>query len=121
MCKAWVAEGRASMDFDRGLHRKLRLSTAFRAGSVQTVGNAERDWPLCANLPAYHSGGVRFSKTGTAFAPALCVVSGRLSTFPATTATTAKKNFLFMLFRSRIVLGIHRINRRPILTPFGVV
>src|SRR5580658_8760536 len=83
----------------------LRLSTAFLDPIVQTVGKAGPNSVQFTGLPPFPFLGTQFSKTGTSAIPARCLVPDLLSTFPARTVTTTKKEWIFLSFFVVEVLG----------------
>jgi hypothetical protein len=77
----------------------LPLSTAFFQPPVQTVGKTGLNSTLSATLPAFHFVGAWFSKTGRRLILAVRLVSASLSTFPSSTATTTKREWIIFAFR----------------------
>jgi hypothetical protein len=95
MCKAGFFATRIRPAFDRTLHSRQPLSTASHGLAVHTVGKAGPNSKIFAGLPAFHFASARFSKTGMGAIPAIRLVSGLLSTFPAPTVTTTNKEYIF--------------------------
>ena len=100
MCKPGFFATRIGPALDRALHSRQPLSTASSAHAVHTVGKAGRNSNVFTGLPAFHFTSVQFSKTGRAAIPAIRLVSGLLSTFPAPTVTTTNKEYIFKAFHS---------------------
>jgi hypothetical protein len=117
MCKVSLAQAGVNLGWERALHSPPILSTGFLKTSVQTVGNAVLNSAVFPTLPAFHFRRDRFSKTCTGVIHGAWWVSVPLSTFPATTVTTAKRGCInFCFYRSSsggAVLhpGIHRKKR----------
>jgi hypothetical protein len=100
LCKPRFFATRIGAAFDRALHSRQPLSTASSAHAVHTVGKAGRNSNIFTGLPAFHFASVQFSKTGRVFIHAIRLVSGLLSTFPASTVTTTNKEYIFKAFYS---------------------
>ena len=106
MCKAGFFATRIRPVFDRTLHSRQPLSTASHGLAVQTVGKSGPNSKIFGSLPAFHFAGVQFSKTGMGAIYAFRLVSGFLSTFPASTVTTTNKEYIFKVFYSSRVLAV---------------
>jgi hypothetical protein len=100
LCKPRFFATRIGAAFGRALHSRQPLSTASSAHAVHTVGKAGRNSNIFTGLPAFHFASVQFSKTGRVFIHAIRLVSGLLSTFPASTVTTTNKEYIFKAFYS---------------------
>jgi hypothetical protein len=100
MCKAGFFATRIRPVFDRNLHSQQPLSTASHGLAVQTVGKSGPNSKIFGGLPAFHFASVQFSKTGMGAVYAIRLVSGLLSTFPASTVTTTNKEYFFKAFHS---------------------
>jgi hypothetical protein len=76
------------------LHATATVSTRVLRAAVKTVGKGKRKPPIFSLLPAFHFREDQFSKTWTAIIPAAGVVPDLVSTFPAATVTTARKELI---------------------------
>jgi hypothetical protein len=100
MCKPGLVTTRIRPACGRALHSRHPLSTASSAPPVQIVGNAGPNSGLFTGLPAFHFGSVQFSKTGRVAIHAARLVFSLLSTFPVSTVTTTKREYIFKAFHS---------------------
>ena len=105
MCKAGFFATRIRPVFDRTLHSRQPLSTASHGLAVQTVGKSGPNSKIFGSLPAFHFAGVQFSKTGMGAIYAFRLVSGFLSTFPASTVTTTRKEYFLKFFIVAVMPG----------------
>ena len=85
---------------------------------MKTVGKGERKPPIFSLLPAFHFREDQFSKTWTAIIPAFGVVLDLVSTFPATTVTTARKELIIFCFSVVVEL---RCPRNPQEAQVGIL